>query len=131
MRLAGRFSLRMPGCAKAHDIPVIDCSAGERKHDIADDYLAKTTVLEVLFLVLAERAQAPVWHVRANNHLEKNVQRFSFGGAAHKPRLGEHPSWGRAGERKTCWTKSLPPPLVRWALNSAGFLSGAAPGQSE
>ena len=32
MRLAGRFSRRVRGYAKAHDIPVIDCVAGERKH---------------------------------------------------------------------------------------------------
>src|SRR6267378_2103116 len=34
MRLAGRFSRRIRGYAKAHDIPVIDCSAGQRKHHI-------------------------------------------------------------------------------------------------
>jgi hypothetical protein len=32
MRLAGRFSRRVRGYAKAHDIPVVDCVAGERKH---------------------------------------------------------------------------------------------------
>jgi hypothetical protein len=48
---------------KAHDIPVIDCSAGQRKHDLAEEYLAKTTVTQGLFLVLIGRAQAPVWDV--------------------------------------------------------------------
>jgi len=38
---------------------------------------------------------------------------------------------GRAGERKTCWTKPRPPPPELWVLNSAGSLSGAPPGQSE
>jgi hypothetical protein len=33
MRLAGRFSRR--GHAKARDIPVVDCLAGEREHDVA------------------------------------------------------------------------------------------------
>src|SRR5271169_1142832 len=37
MRLAGRFGRRIRGYAKANDIPVVNCSAGERKHDIADD----------------------------------------------------------------------------------------------
>jgi hypothetical protein len=41
MRLAGRFSRRERGYAKAHGIPVVDCVAGERKHDMAEDYLAK------------------------------------------------------------------------------------------
>ena len=60
MRLAGRFSRRIRGYAKAHDIPVIDCSAGQRKHDLAEEYLAKTTATQGLFLVLVGRAQAPV-----------------------------------------------------------------------
>jgi hypothetical protein len=81
MRLAGRFSRRVRGYAKAHDIPVIDCVAGERKHDVADDYLARTTITEGLFLVLAGRAQAPVWHVETNYHLERKkpyVNHYSF-----------------------------------------------------
>src|ERR1700756_4779955 len=41
MRLAGRFSRRLRGYAKAHDIPVIDCSAGQRKHDLAEEYLPR------------------------------------------------------------------------------------------
>jgi hypothetical protein len=41
MRLAGRFSRRIRGYAKAHDIPVIDCPAGQRKHDLAEEYLAR------------------------------------------------------------------------------------------
>src|SRR5881628_3960267 len=44
MRLAGRFSRRIRGYAKAHGIPVIDCRRGERKHDIAEDYLATHSV---------------------------------------------------------------------------------------
>jgi hypothetical protein len=81
MRLAGRFSRRVRGYAKAHDIAVVDCKPGERKHDVADGYLAKTTVTEGLFLVLVGRAPAPVWHVGANYHLEKKtpyVNHYSF-----------------------------------------------------
>jgi hypothetical protein len=52
MRLARRFSRRARGYAKAHNIPVVDCGARERKHDVANDYLAKTSVAEGLFLVL-------------------------------------------------------------------------------
>jgi hypothetical protein len=71
MRLAGRFSRRVRGDAKTHGIPVIDCVAGERKHDVADEHLAKTPVTEGLFLVLVGRAQAPVWRVEANLPLER------------------------------------------------------------
>jgi hypothetical protein len=58
MRLAGRFSRRIRGYAEAHDIPVIDCPAGQRKHDLAEEYLAKTTVIQGLFLVLVGRASS-------------------------------------------------------------------------
>ncbi len=64
MRMAGRFSRRVRGFAKAHQIPVIDCRRGERKHDVAEEYLATHTVKRGLFLVLVARAIAPVWDVR-------------------------------------------------------------------
>src|SRR4051812_28266887 len=71
MRMAGRFSRRIRGYAKAHGIPVVDCSVGQRKHDLAEEYLAKTTVAQGLFLVLVGRAQAPVWDVSAKHHIER------------------------------------------------------------
>jgi hypothetical protein len=83
MRMAGRFSRRVRGYAKAHGIPVIDCPAGQRKHDLAEEYLAKTTVTQGLFLVLVGRAQAPVWDVSAKHHIERKkpmpyVNHYSF-----------------------------------------------------
>ncbi len=83
MRMAGRFSRRIRGYAKAHNIPVIDCLAGDRKHDIAEEYLAKTKVTQGLFLVLVGRAQAPVWDVSPNHHIERKkpmpyVNHYSF-----------------------------------------------------
>jgi hypothetical protein len=83
MRLAGRFSRRIRGFAKANGIPVIDCAAGERKHDIAEEYLAKTRITKGLFLILVGRAQAPVWNVSAHHHIERKkpmpyVNHYSF-----------------------------------------------------
>ncbi len=83
MRLAGRFSRRIRGYAKVHGIPVIDCFAGARKHDIAEEYLTKTKITQGLFLVLVGRAQAPVWDVSANHHIERKkpmpyVNHYSF-----------------------------------------------------
>jgi hypothetical protein len=46
MRMAGRFSRRLRGCAKAHNIPVIDCRVGQRKYNIAEEYLVKTALPE-------------------------------------------------------------------------------------
>jgi len=83
MRLAGRFSRRVRGYAKAHQIPVIDCGAGERKHDIAEEHLKTTKVKQGLFLILVGRAQARVWDVGRNHHIEPKkpmpyVNHYSF-----------------------------------------------------
>jgi hypothetical protein len=83
MRMAGRFSRRIRGYAKAHGIPTIDRSAGQRKHDFAEEYLAKTTVTQRLFPVLVGRVQSPVWDVNAKHHIERKkpmpyVNRYSF-----------------------------------------------------
>jgi hypothetical protein len=40
---------------------VVHCPAGERKHELAEEYLAKTNLTQGLFLILVGRAQAPVW----------------------------------------------------------------------
>lgn len=64
MRLAGRFSRRVRAHAKAHNIPLRDCTAGERKHKIAQEYLPKAPNFVGVFLILVGRAPAPVWDVR-------------------------------------------------------------------
>jgi hypothetical protein len=63
MRMAGRFARRVRASASAHGIPVIDCKRGERKHQIAEEYLATHDVGRGVFLVLVARAIAPVWEV--------------------------------------------------------------------
>ena len=83
MRLAGRFSRRIYGYAQAHNIPVLKVPVGERKHELAEEYLAKTKVTQGLFLILVGRAQAPVWNVICNHHLERKspmpyVNHYSF-----------------------------------------------------
>src|ERR1700732_1829678 len=83
MRLAGRFSRRIHGYAKANGIPVVHCPAGERKHEFAEEYLAKTNITQGVFLILVGRAQAPVWAVSANHNTEPKkpmpyVNHYSF-----------------------------------------------------
>src|SRR5512132_1692148 len=63
MRLAGRFARRLRASAQAHGIPVIDCKVGERKHQIAEDYLAEHQPGTGVFLILVSRAPATVWKV--------------------------------------------------------------------
>jgi len=82
MRMAGRFSRRVRGYAKAHGIPLIDCSVGERKHDLAEEYLATTEITQGLFLVLVARAQAPVWDISAKHNIDiKKPMPPAFAGA--------------------------------------------------
>jgi hypothetical protein len=42
---------------------VIDCKRGERKHQLAEEYLASHTVGPGVFLILVARASAAVWEV--------------------------------------------------------------------
>jgi hypothetical protein len=64
MRFAGRFARRVKAWAAANGVPVIYCKAGERKHLIAEEYLATHEVSTGVFLVLAAKAPASVWEVR-------------------------------------------------------------------
>ena len=52
-----------------------------------------------------------------------NVERFSFGGAAAQTVCEVSGAGIRAGERKTCCAKALPPPPGLWALNARGSFS--------
>jgi hypothetical protein len=86
MRMAGRFSRRVRAWAAANQIPVIDCGRGDRKHRIAEAYLATHTVGPGVFLILVARAPASVWEVRRSasgviGNLEKKtayVNHYSF-----------------------------------------------------
>jgi DNA-binding transcriptional ArsR family regulator len=76
MRMAGRFSRRVHGFARAQGIPIIDCRRGERKHRIAEQYLATHAVKRGLFLILVGRAVATVWDVqRSANGLVQNIEK--------------------------------------------------------
>jgi hypothetical protein len=50
MRMAGRFARRVRAWANAHQVPVIDCKRGERKHQLAEEYLASHSVGPGCFL---------------------------------------------------------------------------------
>ena len=86
MRLPGRFARRVRAWAGANGVPVIDCKAGQRKHRIAEEYLASHSVGPGVFMVLVARARATVWKVRRSPggvimNLEKKseyVNHYSF-----------------------------------------------------
>ena len=64
MRMAGRFARRVKAWGQANDVPVIYCKAGQRKHRVAEEYLATHEVRTGVFLILAAKAPASVWEVR-------------------------------------------------------------------
>ncbi len=76
MRMAGRFARRVKAWAAANQVPVIFCKSGQRKHEIAADYLATHAVGPGVFLILAAKAPAPVWKVkRSANGVITNIEK--------------------------------------------------------
>ena len=74
MRMAGRFSRRVRGYAKAHGIPVIECRSEQRKHKIAEEHL-KNNPPRGVFLILVGRAMAIRWEVkRSGRGLIRNLE---------------------------------------------------------
>ena len=63
MRLAGRFARRVRAWAADTAVPLIDGTAGERKHLVAEEYLRTHSVGPGVFLILVARAPAMVWDV--------------------------------------------------------------------
>ena len=123
MRLAGRFARRLRASAEAHGIPVIDCKAGERKHRIAEEYLAEHPEVGVgVFLILVNRSPALVWNVERSakgviHHPEKTrqfVNHYSF-----------HiidPTWGHV----TIKISGHPPFGAQVMLNGHEYVAAAA-----
>lgn len=77
MRMAGRFSRCVRGWAKKENIPLIDCAVGERKHDIAETHLPTDPQRTGIFLVLVNRAPAPVWDVQTFGNKGLHLRRKS------------------------------------------------------
>jgi hypothetical protein len=80
--------------AGANGVPLIYCKAGERKHQIAADYLKANSVSPGVFLVA--KAPAPVWKVRRSasgviTNLEKKTQYVShYSFHVMDPQWGHH-----------------------------------------
>jgi hypothetical protein len=63
MRMAGCFCRRIHGYTGIRTLtktakgnPVVHCPAGERKYELAKEYLTKTNITQGVFLILAGRA---------------------------------------------------------------------------
>ena len=64
--MAGTLSRRLRAYCARHKVPVIDAEAGQRKHELAQEYLPKDPKFRGLFLVITGNAPAPVWEVKRN-----------------------------------------------------------------
>ena len=75
IRMAGRFSRRVPSWARTNGVPGIDCDHDERKHEIAAAHLKKNPNVRGVFLVLVGRAVATLWEVkRSRQGVIQNLQ---------------------------------------------------------
>jgi hypothetical protein len=125
MRMAGRFARRVKGWAKANGVPLVYCTAGERKHLIAEEYLETHSPGVGVFLILAAKAPAGVWKVHRSaggviTRLEKKteyVYHYSF-----------HimdPAWGHM----TVKMSGHPPWPAQVILNGHEYAAVAAQGE--
>jgi hypothetical protein len=125
MRLAGRFSRRVRAFAKAKGIPVIDCRSGERKHELAEEYLHEHPEARGLFLILVARAVAYVWEVeRTPNGAIRNLARKK----AYVNHYSFHiidPAWGHL----TVKLSGHPPFGAQVILNGHEFMAARAASQ--
>jgi hypothetical protein len=86
IRMAGRFARRVKAWAAANQVPLQYCTAGQRKHLIAEEYLETHSVAPGVFMILAAKAPATVWKVKrsargAITNIEKKteyVYHYSF-----------------------------------------------------
>jgi hypothetical protein len=122
MRLAGRFARRVRGWARANDVPVVDCKAGQRKHLIAQEHLDAGPVQPGVFLVLVARAPALVWKVKRSNdgrivNIEKTSQYVN-----HYSFHIMDPTWGHV----TIKMSGHPPFGAQVILNGHEYVAAAA-----
>jgi hypothetical protein len=75
LRMAGRFSRRLHAWAEQHEVPVVHCRVGERKHLLAAKYLPTDPKFRGVFLILVAKAPGLVWDVKKSTtgalHLER------------------------------------------------------------
>lgn len=73
MRFARRMGRRTRAYARKHNIPVIDCKRGQRKHEIAEKYLPADPDFIGLFLITVSRAPNSVFDVHRSKESGKIV----------------------------------------------------------
>ena len=122
MRFAGRFARRVKAWASANGVPVIYCKAGERKHLIAEEYLATHAVGTGVFLVLAAKAPARVWEVTrtASGAIANLAKKQAY--VNHYSFHIMDPAWGHV----TIKMSGHPPFPAQVILNGHEYVAAAA-----
>jgi hypothetical protein len=122
MRMAGRFARRVRAWAHAHQVPVIDCKRGERKHQLAEEYLATHTVGTGVFLILVARASAAVWEVtRSSSGVIVNLAK-TMAFVNHYSFHIMDPQWGHV----TIKMSGHPPFSAQVILNGHEYVAASA-----
>jgi hypothetical protein len=108
--------------ANAHQVPVIDCKRGERKHQLAEEYLATHTVGTGVFLILVARASAAVWEVtRSSTGVIVNLaKKMAF--VNHYSFHIRDPEWGHV----TIKMSGHPPFSAQVILNGHEYVAAQA-----
>jgi hypothetical protein len=122
MRFAGRFARRVKAWASANGVPVIYCRAGERKHLIAEEYLASHAVGTGVFLVLAAKAPVRVWEVTrtASGAIANLAKKQAY--VNHYSFHIMDPAWGHV----TIKMSGHPPFPAQVILNGHEYVAAAA-----
>jgi hypothetical protein len=122
MRMAGRFARRVRAWANAHQVPVIDCRRGERKHQLAEEYLASHSVGPGVFLILVARASVAVWEVtRSSSGVILNLaKKMTF--VNHYSFHVMDPEWGHV----TIKMSGHPPFAAQVILNGHEYVAAQA-----
>jgi hypothetical protein len=120
MRMAGRFARRAKAWGAANEVPVIYCKSGERKHRIAEEYLAThDTVKPGVFLILAAKAPATIWQVHrsANGVISNLAKKYSY--VNHYSFHIMDPQWGHV----TIKMSGHPPFAAQIMLNGHEYVA--------
>ncbi len=123
MRFAGRFARRVKAWAGANGVPVIYCTAGQRKHRIAEEHLAAhPTSRPGVFLVLAAKAPATVWKVKRSprGHITSIEKKTEY--VYHYSFHIMDPDWGHV----TIKMSGHPPFPAQVILNGHEYVAAAA-----
>src|SRR3989441_817523 len=124
MRMAGRFSRRLRAWAKENQIPVVYCSPGKHKHNLASEHLATHETKLGLFMILVSKAPALVWEAQmtGTGKLGQLVIKEPWPYVNHYSFHILDPDWGHL----TIKMSGHPPFGAQVMLNGHEYVAGAA-----